>query len=77
MATPGARATCEHAAHQRSRHDAADPPQANSLVTSPVIHRPTSASFLTLSMVLGHGDNYTSTWKAAADYVHKRLERDA
>jgi hypothetical protein len=30
----------------------------------------------TLSMVLGHGGNYTSTWEAAADYVDKRLERD-
>lgn len=31
----------------------------------------------TLTMVLGHGDILTSTWEAAADFVDKRLERDA
>ncbi|MDQ6617424.1 MAG: hypothetical protein M3083_22420 [Actinomycetota bacterium] len=30
----------------------------------------------TLTMVLGHGDNLTSTWEAAADFVDARLERD-
>jgi hypothetical protein len=30
----------------------------------------------TLSVVLGHGHNYTSTWQAAAHYVDKRLDEE-